>query len=857
MQNYLVLALSLFFFYSPLFSQTDYYVSPTGDDNNSGMSSSTPFQSLERARDEIRGTNPTTAVTVWLMDGDYYLDNTFDLSAQDSGTETARITYRAINKHEAKVHLTKRIATSNLQNITDPALLARVNTAATGQIKALDLNALGVQNMDTWPDQFRAENQSLFRIYADDEAMQLSRYPNDSTMMMKRVLQNEPGIFEYRNDRTANWLEAVNDGLWLEGYWRVAWQYYSIKTASIDVANKTIHQAAAISLGIGDKYTRPEGNGMEPYIAVNLLEEIDLPGEWSINFNTDMLYIWVPDGTSELKILDQNNPIFKLQDVEYVSIIDLTFDYTLGNAVRIVNGYDNLVAGCDIKHCISDAVVVENGFSHDIVSNDIHDLGAGGILLSGGDRYTLTPANHTAVNNHIYEFGQIKVVYAPAIGIPGRYTENNVGMYVAHNKIHGTPHVGIEFCGNNNIFEYNEIYDICRVSNDMGAFYSWADWTSYGNIIRYNYVHDAEQAHGAYFDDGDSGDEVYNNVFQHIDVGVFIGGGHDVIARNNLAIDCEKAVHVDNRGVSRGYNLDNTTLVNRVLSVPYQEDPWSTQYPSIVNILEPDYPHEYPNGCEVDCNVAINTPTVVDINETTATDWGVTLGTNYVTTDATLSGATLEDIAAATGYDGAACIGTIPVAEMGLISDEYRNLNALATDWLEFSAQKQPEKVRLTWQTAREWDNKGFEIQRSRYLPHSGLLMAWEEIGFVESQGNSSAPRAYTFEDKKPLQGWNTYRLKQIDRNGNSSYSNLQVVDFKTTESEVLIYPNPVHHQLTIKVSDHATILRITLFDRIGRPVALDMQVNGTTDVSSLSAGLYFLEVEVDGVFVRRKVLVY
>ena len=78
-------------------------------------------------------------------------------------------------------------------------------------------------------------------------------------------------------------------------------------------------------------------------------------------------------------------------------------------------------------------------------------------------------------------------------------SNNNVGMYVAHNEIHGTPHVGIWYSGNNHLFEYNNIYDICRVSNDMGAFYSWNDWTSYGNVIRYNYIHDAEQAHGSLF----------------------------------------------------------------------------------------------------------------------------------------------------------------------------------------------------------------------------------------------------------------------------------------------------------------------------------------------------------------------
>lgn len=672
--NYFTLLFCLISCFSIAQTPLEIYVSPIGDNSNTGLSSTHPFATLERARDEIRTLNPSSEVTVWLMDGDYNLSNTFELTNQDSGTATHRITYRAVNKHQAKIHLAKQVPASAFQPLTNTNKISRLDPVAVGNVVTLDLDALGVQNMDTWPDYFPANNQELFRLYSGTEELPLSRYPNDSMMTMETVLQNEPGIFKYRGDRHSRWLEAVNDGLWFQGFWRVAWQFDAVRTASIDTTNKIVTQAASVPLGIGDKYTRPQGNGMEPYFATNLIEEIDVPGEWAVNFNNDSLYIWLPIGTTEVRILDDDNPVFKLTNVSYVDIVDIAFDYGLGNAIYIEDGYDNRVAGCDISNFIEDAVYVDNGFSHDIISNDIHHLGAGGIYLSGGDRYTLTHADHTAVNNHIYEFGRVKVIYAPAVQIPRKYDENNVGMYVAHNKIHGTPHVGIEFCGNNNIFEYNEIFDICRVSNDMGGFYTWNDWTSYGNIIRYNYVHSSHQAHGVYMDDGDSGETIYNNIFKGIDVGVFIGGGHDINAYNNLSIDCKKTVHIDNRGVSRGYNLQNTSMVNRVLSVDYQNPPWSVQYPTIVNILDPAYEQELPTNCSIDCNVGINTNTIVDIDATTATSWGVNLGTNHSDTNPSLNTASLSQIAAASAYAGETCIGTIPYTQIGLIDDDYRLL---------------------------------------------------------------------------------------------------------------------------------------------------------------------------------------
>jgi len=89
-------------------AQTNYYISPTGDDANAGTSTASPYATLEKARDQIRATNPTEAVTVWLMDGDYYLENTFDLTSQDSGTSANRTTYRAVNKHAAKKKVEKK-----------------------------------------------------------------------------------------------------------------------------------------------------------------------------------------------------------------------------------------------------------------------------------------------------------------------------------------------------------------------------------------------------------------------------------------------------------------------------------------------------------------------------------------------------------------------------------------------------------------------------------------------------------------------------------------------------------------------------------------------------------------------------
>lgn len=112
-------------------------------------------------------------------------------------------------------------------------------------------------------------------------------------------------------------------------------------------------------------------------------------------------------------------------------------------------------------------------------------------------------------------------------------------------------------------------------SGDVGAFYTWHDWTSRGNILRYNLVADAPQCNAFYIDDGDSGDTVVGNVVWRAHYGPFIGGGHDNIVKGNLVIDCPRGIHLDDRGVPRGYNLQHQRLVGQVRKVNHTSPPWS------------------------------------------------------------------------------------------------------------------------------------------------------------------------------------------------------------------------------------------------------------------------------------------
>jgi hypothetical protein len=100
-------------------------------------------------------------------------------------------------------------------------------------------------------------------------------------------------------------------------------------------------------------------------------------------------------------------------------------------------------------------------------------------------------------------------------------------------------------------------YRVVLETGDAGAFYSGRDWTTQGNVLRHNYIHDLGSGHaehvntmGIYLDDCDCGDTLVGNVFYRAGRAMMIGGGRDNPVLNNLVVDCPIGLHIDARGMT-------------------------------------------------------------------------------------------------------------------------------------------------------------------------------------------------------------------------------------------------------------------------------------------------------------------
>ncbi len=144
----------------------------------------------------------------------------------------------------------------------------------------------------------------------------------------------------------------------------------------------------------------------------------------------------------------------------------------------------------------------------------------------------------------------------------------------------------------------------------------------------------------------------------------------------------------------------------------------------------------------------------------------------------------------------------------------------------------------LTWITASEINNKGFDIERSDDAKR------WQRLDFIEGKGNSSQLNTYNFIDTDPL-SISYYRLRQIDFNGDFKYSNI-ISLIRNKNKEIIIYPNPALDLLTIKIDNNTDNSDIKIYDILGKIVLTNTtNTNETTlNISHLAKGNYFIEIK-------------
>ena len=157
-----------------------------------------------------------------------------------------------------------------------------------------------------------------------------------------------------------------------------------------------------------------------------------------------------------------------------------------------------------------------------------------------------------------------------------------------------------------------------------------------------------------------------------------------------------------------------------------------------------------------------------------------------------------------------------------------------------FTASKNKTSVVLNWRTANEQNNAFFAIERSNNSNNN-----FKEVGKLNSKGNSDQTQQYLFEDFNPFNGGNYYRLKQVDKDGKTTYSKVVFVDFGELIA-IKLYPNPVKDLLTLEGLTPNIKTNISIIGLQGSVLAKTTANNSTYswNIKQLPAGTYYVRIE-------------
>ena len=178
----------------------------------------------------------------------------------------------------------------------------------------------------------------------------------------------------------------------------------------------------------------------------------------------------------------------------------------------------------------------------------------------------------------------------------------------------------------------------------------------------------------------------------------------------------------------------------------------------------------------------------------------------------------------------------------------------LPVQMVSFVASSGGTGVTLNWTMSSELNNSGWDIERASVK--NGVQSVWEKIGFVKGTTNSIDLTKYSYTDRKALSGSFDYRLKQIDIDGNSTYSNSIYVAINIpTKMALWNYPNPFNPTTVLRYAvPKDGKVTLSIYNAIGQSVMTLVDESKDAgmyevpfDGSKYSSGMYFARLDING----------
>jgi len=533
----------------------EFYVATDGDDGSLGTKGS-PFATVHRARDAIRAIKlgrdglPPGGVTVWIRGGFYFLEETFLLTPQDSGTVDAPVVYAAYPGE-------------------NPILCGgrRITGWKQESKQRWSTEILDVKKGAWWFRQLFCSNKRLAR----------ARHPNSDDWA---ACKEKFTITKISEDlKTLEFKEDLPQGNFFDQNTElVVIQNWSITRSLVaSVNNKTVKTVTPVGVfGLRGCTARPGKKAFWEHA----LDFADQPGEWYLDRRSGILTYQAREGEKpneqdfyaprlgQLVRLDgrPEEPVrnvhfrglrfeyagWTLPAIGYRSVQaghygtrkakpnePAELGYSSPVAVELYHAIGCLFELCRISHVGASGLGLGAGCRlNKIIGCEFYDIGGNGVMVGyrqdpeqgpyaldkDWDDFTEVPVGNEVSNNYLHRCG---TVLFGAVGIFEAFSQET---RIAHNELTDLPYSGISAgfrwgyeptSQKGTIIEYNHIHNVCRQLGDAAGIYTLGFQN--GGIIRGNLIHDMESrgGHGVVSgygpDAGSSGILLERNIFYQCD----------------------------------------------------------------------------------------------------------------------------------------------------------------------------------------------------------------------------------------------------------------------------------------------------------------------------------------------------
>jgi len=322
--------LLLFFLSCSLLRPVVFYVSPQGNDDWSGRKTLSrasqhdgPFATLERAHQALRQSGDRQR-TVVIEPGVYSMTQGLVLDSLDSGTKRHPVVWRAAGK----VQLVGARVVQEWQPLQEPALLNRLPSGARSEVLVIDLDKEGIGKIA----EMSQRGSPPLELFCHNQRMTMARFPNEGWLLIADVPQTGAQRFNQGLERekrfdgvpvgrhygrirfseTAPCQWSMDNDIYVHGFWTWDWSDSYQKVAAIDAGKKEII--------IAEPHHHYGYTKNQRYYFLNVLEELDKPGEWVLDRKNRRIYFWPPQPLlpGDVKISVLTEPLLTMRDLNHV-----------------------------------------------------------------------------------------------------------------------------------------------------------------------------------------------------------------------------------------------------------------------------------------------------------------------------------------------------------------------------------------------------------------------------------------------------------------------------------------------------------------------------------------------------------